>query len=154
MLSDLGVNTNASDNTLTTVDTTKLQDALTNNLSDVKALFDDPTTGLTNTVQSVLAVYNDSLSGVITGEKTNISNEISYNKARISTMQEQLTATQTALENEFALLDQAEASAQSLSGILSGSSSSSSSSGSSGALSSLGSVGSTSPSSSTSATSS
>lgn len=143
MLSDLGINTNATDNTITTVDTTKLQDALTNHLSDIESLFNDPAKGLTNTVQGVLSIYSDSLSGVIVGEQNNIASEIKYNQAQISTMQEQLTATQTALENEFALLDQAEANAQSLSGILSGaSSSSSSSSSSSGALSSLGSVGS------------
>ena len=152
MLSDLGVASNATDNTLTTVDTTKLQDALTNHLGDVEALFNDPTTGLTNTIQSTLSVYNDSLSGVIVNEQNNISDEISYNKAQISTMQEQLNAQQTALENEFALLDEAEQKAQSLSGIISGSSSSSSSS--SGALSSLGSVGSNSGSSSSSSSSS
>ena len=150
MLSDLGVDSNATDNTLTTVDTTKLQDALTNNLSDVEALFNDPTTGLTNTIQSTLSVYNDSLSGVIVNEQNNLTDEINYNKAQISTMQEQLQAQQTALENEFALLDEAEQQAQSLSGIISGSSSSSSS----GSLSSLGSVGSNSSGSSSSASSS
>ena len=150
MLSDLGIDTNATDNTITNVDTTDLQNALTNHLSDVQALFNDPTTGLTNTVQSVLSAYNDSVSGVIVSEQTNNSDQITYNKAKISTMQETLSAQQTALENEFALLDQAEANAQSLSGILNGSSSSSSS----GALSSLGSVGSNSLSSSSSTSSS
>jgi flagellar hook-associated protein 2 len=139
MLSDLGVETNATDNTITDVDPTQLQDALTNHLSDVESLFNDPTTGLTNTVQSVLSVYNDSLSGVIVGEQNNIASEITYNQSQISTMQEQVSAEQTALENEFALLDQAEASAQSLSGVLNSSGSSSTTS---GALSNLGSVGS------------
>jgi len=139
MLSDLGVATNANDNTLTDVDTTDLQNALTNNLSDVEALFNDPTSGLTTTLQSVLDGYNDSLNGVIVNEQTNIASEISFNKTQISTMQEVLNNEQTTLENEFAALDQAEANAQSLSGIINGSSSS----GSSGALSSLGSVGST-----------
>ena len=116
-----------------------MQDALTNHLSDVESLFNDPTSGLTATVQTVLDEYNDSLNGVIVNEQNNISTQISYNKQQISTMQEVLNAEQTTLENEFAQLDTAEASAQSLSGIINGSSSS----GSSGALSSLGSVGST-----------
>ncbi len=150
MLSDLGINTNATDNTITNVDPTDLQNALTNNLSDVEGLFNDPLTGLTNTVQSVLSVYNDSLSGVIVTEQNNNSSEITYNETQISTLQEKLSAQQTALENEFSLLDQAEAHAQSLSGVLNGSSSNSSS----GALSSLGSVGSSSPSSSSSSSSS
>jgi flagellar hook-associated protein 2 len=139
MLSDLGINTNANDNTLTDVNTTDLQNALTNNLSDVEELFNDPTSGLTSTVQSVLDGYNDSLNGVIINEQNNIASEISYNQQQIATMQEVLNAQQTTLENEFAALDQAEANAQSLSGIINGSSSS----GSSGALSSLGSVGNT-----------
>jgi flagellar hook-associated protein 2 len=138
-LSDLGVDSNANDNTLTDVDTTDLQNALTNNLSDVENLFNNPTSGLTTTVQNVLNEYNNSLNGIIVNEQNNISTEISYNKQQISTMQQVLDNEQTTLENEFALLDEAEQNAQSLSGIINGSSSS----GSSGALSSLGSVGST-----------
>jgi flagellar hook-associated protein 2 len=139
MLSDLGIDTNANDNTLTSVDATDLQNALTNNLSDVESLFNDPTSGLTTTLQSVLDGYNDSLNGVIVNEQNNIASEITYNQAKISTMQQVIDTEQTTLENEFAQLDTVEASAQSLSGIINGSSSS----GSSGALSDLGSVGST-----------
>jgi len=139
MLSDLGVDSNANDDTLSNVDTTDLQNALTNNLSDVEALFNDPTSGLTTTVQNVLDEYNNSLSGVIVTEQNNIASEITYNKQQISTMQANLATEQTTLENEFALLDEAEANAQSLSGVINGSSSS----GSSGALSDLGSVGNT-----------
>jgi flagellar hook-associated protein 2 len=141
MLSDLGVDSNATDNTLTDVDTTKLQDALTNNLGNVESLFNDPTTGLTNTIQTTLDAYDDPLNGVIVNEQNSLTSEVSYNTQQISTMQEQLQAQQTALENEFALLDEAEANAQSLSGVINSSGSGSSSS---GALSSLGSVGSTS----------
>jgi flagellar hook-associated protein 2 len=140
MLSDLGVDSNANDNTLTNVNTTDLQNALTNNLSNVQALFNDPTSGLTTTLQTVLDGYNDSLNGVIVNEQNNIATEISYNKQQISTMQEVLNNEQTTLETEFAALDEAEANAQSLSGIINGSSSS----GSSGALLSLGSIGSSS----------
>lgn len=150
MLSDLGVDSDANDNNLTDVDVSTLQTALTNNLSDVKALFNDPTSGLTTTLQSVLDGYNDSLNGVIVNEQNNIASEISYNQAQISTMQEVLNNEQTTLENEFAALDTAEANAQSLAGIINGSSSS----GSSGALSSLGSVGSNAVSGNSSASSS
>jgi flagellar hook-associated protein 2 len=147
MLSDLGVASNATDNTLTNVDTTDLQDALTNNLSQVESLFNDPTTGLTNTIQTTLDAYDDPLNGVIVNEQNNITSEVTYNTQQISTLQEQLQAQQTALENEFALLDEAEANAQSLSGVLNSSGSSSSTS---GALSNIGSVGSNSASSGTS----
>jgi flagellar hook-associated protein 2 len=151
MLSDLGVASNATDNTLTDVDTTDLQDALTNHLSDVESLFNDPTTGLTNTIQTTLDAYDDPLNGVIVNEQNNITSEISYNTQQINTMQEQLQAQQTALENEFALLDEAEANAQSLSGVLNSSGSSSSTS---GALSNIGSVGSNSASGNSSTSSS
>jgi flagellar hook-associated protein 2 len=122
MLSDLGVDTNANDNTLTDVDTTKLQDALTNHLGDVEALFNDPTNGLTTTVQNVISSYNDSLNGVIINEQNQIKQQISFNENQISQMQAQITIEQTTLENEFAALDSTYGDSQGLSGILSGSS--------------------------------
>jgi flagellar hook-associated protein 2 len=155
MLSDLGVDTNANDDTLTEVNTTDLQNALSNNLSQVEALFNDPTTGLTTTVQNVINGYNNSLNGVIGNEQNDISQQITYNKNLISQMQANLSAEQTQLQNEFSTLDQVEAQSDGLSSILNGSSSSgtsASSSSSSGTSSSFGSVGGTS--SSTSSTSS
>jgi flagellar hook-associated protein 2 len=155
MLSDLGVESNANDNTLTQVDTTDLQNALTNDPSQVESLFNDPLTGLTNTIQNVLEAYNDSLNGVIANEQSNISTEITFNKAQITRMQEQITVEQTTLENEFAALDQIQGSSQGLAGILSssnGTTTASTSSSSSG-LSSIGTVGGSSSSSSTSSSS-
>ena len=149
MLSDLGIDTNANDNTLTEVNTTTLQDALTNHLSEVEALFNDPTVGLTNTVQNVISGYNSSLNGVITNEQNNISQEITFNQNQITEMQANMTAEQTILENEFAALDSVEGDNQAISGVLSSSSgtstaSTSTSSSSSSSGSSFGSVGSSS----------
>ena len=152
MLSDLGVDTNANDNTLTQVNTTDLQNALTNHLSDVISLFDDPTVGLTNTVQTVISSYNDSLNGVIVDEQNNNAQEITFNQAQITRMQEQITTEQTNLENEFAALDSIQGANQDLTNILNGSSgtdtsvssNSASSSSSSSSSSSFGSVGGTS----------
>jgi flagellar hook-associated protein 2 len=147
MLSDLGIQTNANDNTLTDVDTSKLQDALTNHLSEVEALFNDPTVGLTNTVQSVISSYNDSLNGVITSEQSQIAKQITFNQSQITRMQEQMTAEQTVLQQEFAALDAIEGDSAGLSGVLASSNgttttSSTSSSSSSSSSSSFGSVGS------------
>jgi flagellar hook-associated protein 2 len=147
MLSDLGVNTNANDDTLTQVNTTDLQNALQNHLSQVEALFNDPTKGLTTTVQTVINTYNNNLNGVIVNEQQNISQQITYNKNRITQMQANLSAEQTQLQNEFATLDQVEAQSDGISSILNGSNSSSSSSSSSSgsnSTSSFGSVGGTS----------
>jgi flagellar hook-associated protein 2 len=153
MLSDLGVETNANDDTLTEVNTTDLQNALTNHLSDLESLFNDPTSGLTTSIQSVIDGFNNNLNGVIVNEQNDITSEINYNKQRITQMQANLSTEQTQLQNEFAALDQAEAQADGISSILNGSSSSgasTSSSSSSGSSSSLGSVGGISSSSSTS----
>jgi flagellar hook-associated protein 2 len=150
MLSDLGVDTNANDNTLTEVDTTKLQAALTNNLSEVETLFTDPTVGLTTTVQNVISSYNDSLNGAIVNEQNDIAQQVTFNQGQITEMQEQITVEQTNLENEFAALDSIEGDNQDLSSVLSGSTgtststSDSSSSSSSSSPSSFGSVGSSS----------
>ena len=147
MLSDLGINTNANDNTLTAVDTTKLQTALANEPDQVAALFNDPTSGLTTTVQNVLSAYNDSLNGVIVNEQNAITTQISYNQQQITRMQEQIATEQTMLENEFAALDQITSKEQGLSGILSSSNgttapATTSSSSSSGTSSSIGTAGS------------
>ena len=142
MLSDLGITTNANDNTLTNVDPTKLQNALTNNLSEVEALFNDPTNGLTTTVQSVIETYNSSLNGVIVNEQNAIAQQVSFNKQQISRMQQNLQAEQTNLENEFATLDAVIAQSNGLSSIFNAGTCTSSSSGSSSSSSSGGSVGS------------
>ncbi len=148
MLSDLGITSNANDNTLTSVDTTKLQNALTNNLSEVQALFNDPATGLTNTVQSVIAGYNDSLNGVIINEQNSIKQQINFNNQQITRMQENMAAEQTNLQNEFAMLDSVIASGTGLSSIFSGNSSSGGATATtSSSPSSFGSVGTSSPSS-------
>jgi len=144
MLSDLGVTTNANDNTLTEVDTTKLQAALTNHLSDVQALFNDPLNGLTNTLQSTISGYNNSLNGVIVNEQQNLSQQVTFNQSQITRMQEQMATEQTNLQNEFAALDSIEGSSQGLSNILNGSSGTSTTSGTtttSSSPSSFGSVG-------------
>jgi flagellar hook-associated protein 2 len=154
MLSDLGVDTNANDDTLTEVNTTDLQNALTNNLSQVEALFNDPTSGLTTTVQNVLDSYNNSLNGVIVNEQNQIKSQIQFNQSQITRMQENITAEQTNLENEFATLDEVEAQSDGLSSILNGSSSSgATASSSSSGSSSFGSVGGTSTSGSSSSSS-
>lgn len=148
MLSDLGVDTNANDNTLTQVDTTKLQAALTNHLSDVQSLFNDPLNGLTTTLQNVISGYNDSLNGVIVNEQHNMSQQVTFNQSQITRMQEQMATEQTNLENEFAALDSIEGDTQGMSNILNGSSGTSTSSGtttsSSSSPSTFGSVGGTS----------
>jgi flagellar hook-associated protein 2 len=141
MLSDLGVNTNANDDTLTQVDTTDLQNALENHLGQVEALFNDPTNGLTTTVQTVINTYNNNLNGVIVNEQQDIAQQITFNKNLITQMQNNLNNEETTLQNEFATLDEAEAQADGVSSILNGSSGSSSSSNS---TSSFGSVGGTS----------
>jgi flagellar hook-associated protein 2 len=153
MLSDLGVETNANDDTLTEVNTADLQTALTNNLTQVEAMFNDPTTGLTTTVQNVIDSYNDSLNGAIVNEQNQIKTQVQYNQSLIAQMQENIQAEQTQLENEFATLDSVEAQGDGLSSILSGSSATgatATSSSSSGSTSSFGSVGGTSSTSSTS----
>ncbi len=148
MLADLGINTNANDNTLTQVDPTKLQDALENHLSDVENLFNNAATGLTNTVQNVIDEYDDPISGVITAEQADNTSQVQFNQQLINGMNENIANEQTRLETEFAALDSLEGTTQGLSGVLNGTTSSStSSSSSSTGSSSIGSVGSSTPSS-------
>lgn len=128
MLSDLGITTNANDNSISSVDTAKLQDALTNHLDQVQALFNDPDKGLTNTVQNVVSIYNDSLNGVIVNEQNQIKQQVRYNTDQITRMQERIAAETSRLQAEFAALDAIYSKQSGVSSIFNGSSSSTSSS--------------------------
>lgn len=148
MLSDLGIDTNANDDTLTQVNTTDLQNALTNNLSQVEALFNDPLNGLTTTVQNVIDAYNNNLNGAIVNEQNSIKQQVQFNQAQIKRMQENIAAEQTQLESEFATLDSVEAQSDGLSSILSGSGNSATNASSGSSFGSVGGVSSGSSSSS------
>lgn len=109
MLSDLGIDTNSSDNSITTVDSTKLSDALTNHLGDIINFFTDSTTGVVAKLTSTINIYNDATTGSITQHETNLKDQETINNTQITAMEAQVTAEIDQMRSEFADMESATA---------------------------------------------
>lgn len=99
MLSDLGITSNGQDNTLA-VDTSTLDSAVADNLSDVSTLFNDPTNGiatqLNNYITSAL-----STNGSIPNEQTTLTQESSNITTQISNLNTQISNNEAQWTTEF-----------------------------------------------------
>lgn len=112
MLSDLGIETNSSDNTITTVDSTKLKNAMTNNLEDVIALFTDSTNSISAKMLDRVNAYADSTSGSIALRKENLTSQQKSITDNITQMQARVDAEIAFLRSEFADMEAAYNSSQ------------------------------------------
>jgi flagellar hook-associated protein 2 len=85
-LDDLGITTNGNDNSLTLSDSTKLDSALTNNLSSVKTLFLDANDGIATRLGKFL---DNSIGdkGTVTTKLTNLGKQSSTIDVQISDME-------------------------------------------------------------------
>jgi flagellar hook-associated protein 2 len=130
MLEDLGITGNGNDNTLTVSDSTKLQDALDNHLSEVISLFTgtNGTGGLYNSLNDTINGYVDSSTGTLPLEQQNISNQVTHMNDQIAQLQAQMKAYDDNLRSEFAQLDAFQAQTQGFSSFFGSNSSSSTSS--------------------------
>jgi flagellar capping protein FliD len=104
-LNDIGISSNGTDNTLS-ASSLVLNDALTNNLSQITQLFTDPTSGLATTLGSYLS---DTLSsnGVIATNEQNLTNQSSDITTSITTLQTKITNDETEMENQFVEMEDA-----------------------------------------------
>jgi flagellar hook-associated protein 2 len=105
-LNDLGIESNGSDNTLSISSTTTLNNAITNNLSDVQNLFTNPTNGLATTLSTYLNDTNGP-DGVLANNEANMTKEAADITTSINALQQQLTSEQTQLTNEFTAMETA-----------------------------------------------
>lgn len=112
MLSDLGIDTNSSDNTITTVDATKLKNAMTNNLEDIVTLFTDSSSGLVAQMQTRVNTYADSTKGSIVLRTNNITSQQKTITDNITQMQSRVDAEIAFLRSEFADMEAAYNSSQ------------------------------------------
>jgi flagellar hook-associated protein 2 len=93
-LADLGIQTNGKDNTIVLGDSTALDDALANNLNQVKALFSDATSGLTVQLDSYLTkTIGDS--GTLTNHQANLTKQSATIDTQIANL-EKIIATESA----------------------------------------------------------
>jgi flagellar hook-associated protein 2 len=111
MLSDLGIDSNGQNNTLS-VNTSTLDSAVADNLSGVNTLFNDPTSGiatkLNNYITNALGT-NGSIpnqQSTLTQESTNISTQISNLNTQISANEAQWTSEFQAMETAISQTNQ------------------------------------------------
>jgi flagellar hook-associated protein 2 len=104
-LNDIGITSNGTDNTLAT-SSLVLNDALTNNLSQITQLFTNPTDGLATTLGSYLT---DALSstGVIASNEQNLTSQSADITTSITTLQTKITNDETEMQNQFVEMEDA-----------------------------------------------
>jgi flagellar hook-associated protein 2 len=105
-LSDLGIETSGTNNLLTLSNTTTLNSAIANNLSDVQNLFTNPTDGLATSLGSFLTDTNGP-NGVLANDETNMTTESATLTTSISNLQKQISSEQTQLTSEFTAMETA-----------------------------------------------
>jgi len=104
-LNDIGIASNGTDNTLST-SSLVLNDALTNNLSQIAKLFTDPTSGLATTVASYLSDALGS-NGVIKTQEQSFSSQSAAITTSITTLQQKITNDETEMQNQFVEMEDA-----------------------------------------------
>ena len=106
-LADLGISSNGTDNSLTLSDSTKLDDALQNNLSAVAALFTDATNG----VATKLSAYLDKAAGddgTLVNQQNSLTKQSSDIDSKIADMERVVQANRQQMIDEFTAMETAQ----------------------------------------------
>lgn len=107
MLSDLGIQTNGHDNTLSLSDSDTLNSALANNLSDVKAFFTDTTNGWGAQVNTYLnATIGDN--GTLINHQAALSSQSTNLTTQINNLETKITADSAHWTSEFQAMETAQ----------------------------------------------
>ncbi len=106
-LNDMGIESNGNDNTLAISDQSALTAALTNNLSDVKSLFSDPTSGLAVQFSTFL---NNTIgnNGTIPNHQAVLTQDSANITTQISNLEKQITNDTNKWTTEFQNMETAE----------------------------------------------
>ena len=107
MLANLGITSNGHDNTVT-LDSSKLTDALTSHLGDVKKLFTDATNGLGTKLDTFLTnTIGDS--GTVTAHQAALTKQSSSIDTQIANLEKSITADSDFWTKEFQAMETAQA---------------------------------------------
>ena len=108
MLSQLGIQTNGQDNTLKVTDSTALTNALTNNLSGVKAFFTDPTNGWVTKVNNFVnqTIGDD---GTIPNHLASLKTQTNNLSTQIANLEKKIAADSAHWTTEFQAMETAQA---------------------------------------------
>jgi flagellar hook-associated protein 2 len=104
-LNDMGITSNGTDNTLTT-SSDVLNDALTNNLSQISQLFTNSTTGIASTVNSYLT-NTLSTTGVVKTKEQDLTKQYSALATSITNLQTKITSDEKEMQNQFVEMEDA-----------------------------------------------
>jgi flagellar hook-associated protein 2 len=106
MLSDLGIETNGQDNTLS-VDTSTLNSTLASNLSNVSSLFNDPTTGLATQLNNFLT-QTIGTNGTLTDHQASLTEQSDNITTQIANLNTKITSDEAEWTSQFEAMEQAE----------------------------------------------
>jgi flagellar hook-associated protein 2 len=99
MMSDLGIETNGQNNTLS-VDSSTLDSAVADNLNEVNTLFNDPTNGIATQLNNYITDALGS-NGTITNQQATLSQESSNIGTQISNLNAQISTNEAQWTTEF-----------------------------------------------------
>lgn len=106
--SDLGYDSNGTDNNLTLSDAAKLDAAISNNLSSVQDLFTNSTKGLATNLSSFLEATAGE-EGTITTKQSDLSRQLSGLDTQIADQEKLVLSHRTQLVNSFVAMETAQA---------------------------------------------
>ena len=106
MLSDLGIQSNGQNNTLS-VNTSTLNSMLASNLNSVQSLFNDPTNGLATQVNNYI---NDTTgtNGTITNHEASLNQQVTALNSQITNLENKITSDTARWTSEFTAMETAQ----------------------------------------------
>lgn len=112
MLEDLGITGNGENNTVTSVDASKLENALNQHLDEIIDLFANATAGLHARLNPIVESYSSSVNGSLKNRQESISKQQKFIDDEIERLEARLELERTYLETQFAAMEQYSAQSQ------------------------------------------
>jgi flagellar capping protein FliD len=104
-LNDLGITSNGTDNTLAS-NSLLVNDAVTNNLSQISQLFSDPANGIATTVSSYIDNTLAS-NGIVASKEQNFTSQYSALTTSITNLQSKISSDESEMQNQFVAMEDA-----------------------------------------------
>ncbi|MES2309557.1 MAG: flagellar filament capping protein FliD [Verrucomicrobiota bacterium] len=120
MLEDLGVTGNATNNTLTLSDSSKILSALQDHSDEVTAMFTNVSSSLDSRLGSILDSYSQTGTGVLAIRQNSITQQSKDIDDQIARIEAQVLAEEAYMKQQFASLDSVSGQNQQISNVLSG----------------------------------
>lgn len=110
-LSDIGIDFDSTDSTLSVKDSSKLTAALANNSEDINAFFTNTSTGFAQQISDFLTQTLKSNDGAVATQKNTLTKQNTDIEAQIATLNARLASERERLTNAFIAMDNAKSTA-------------------------------------------